>query len=462
MRVLIKNGTVTTAVDSCRADVWIEDGTIVAVAGAPVRSQFHADTEIDATGKLVMPGGIDVHTHLDMPFMGTVSGDDFETGTIAAAHGGTTTLVDFAIQSRGGSLRAGLDAWHAKAEGKAVIDYGFHMIMSDVNPATLGEMGGLVDEGITSYKLFTAYPGALYSDDGQILRALQRAREIGALVQMHAENGIAINAIIEQTVARGETAPKHHALSRPEIAEAEATHRSLCLAEMAGAPIYIVHLTATRALEAVTRFRERGLPVYAETCPQYLYCSLDDISRPGFEGAKFVCSPPVRPKHMQEDLWRGLRNGSLQVVATDHCPFNFHKEKEMGREVFTKIPNGMPTVETRLHLMWEGVRTGRITAQRFVDVVSTAPAKLFGLYPRKGTIAPGADADLVVWDPEKRQDLSVAHLHMRVDYSPYEGKVVQGAPAQVLSRGRVIVDGGSFLGQRGTGRFLKRAAFSPI
>ncbi len=463
MRTLIKNGTVVTASDSFAADVWIEDGTILAVAHPSQRGGFAAEREIDASGRYVMPGGIDAHTHLDMPFMGTVSGDDFATGTIAAAHGGTTTIIDFAIQPRGSSLRSGLDTWHAKAEGKAAIDYGFHMIMSDVNSATLEEMGSLVREGVTSYKLFTAYPGSLFSDDGQILRAMQRARDLGGLVSVHAENGIAINVIIEQAVARGEATPRYHALTRPEISEAEATHRALCLAEMAEAPVYIVHMTAARAVEELIRFRDRGLPAYGETCPQYLFCSLDDISRDGFEGAKFVCSPPMRPKAMQQDLWRALRTGHLQVVATDHCPFDFKGQKEMGRDLFTKIPNGMPAIETRLHLIWEGgVRAGRFSPSRFVEMISTAPAKLFGLYPRKGTIAVGSDADIVVWDPEREQSLSCKDLHMRVDYSPYEGKVVRGAPSHVLSHGKVVIENGKFLGRQGDGRFVKRGSFLPL
>jgi dihydropyrimidinase len=463
MRTLIKNGTVVTACDTFAADVWIDQGTIVAIAHGSQRNLFPADREIDATGSYVMPGGIDAHTHLDMPFMGTVSRDDFTTGSIAAAHGGTTMLIDFAIQPRGAALRAGLDLWQAKAEGKAAIDYSFHMIMSDVNASTLEEMGSLSREGITSYKLFTAYPNALFSDDGQILRAMQRAGELGALISMHAENGIAINVLIEQAVARGESAPRFHALTRPEISEAEATHRALCLAEMAGAPVYIVHMTSSRALQELIRFRDRGLPAYGETCPQYLQCSLDDISRPGFEGAKFVCSPPMRPKQMQEDLWRGLQTGHLQVVATDHCPFDFQGQKDMGRELFTKIPNGMPAIETRLHLLWEGgVVAKRFGPSRFVEMVSTAPAKLFGLYPRKGALAAGSDADIVVWDPNREQSLDCSALHMRVDYSPYEGKVVHGSPSHVLSNGKVIIEDGKYLGHPGEGRFVRRSTLSPL
>jgi dihydropyrimidinase len=463
MRTLIQDGTVVTAVDTFKADVWIENETIVALTHPDQRvtRSYQVDRVIDAAGKLIMPGGIDAHTHLDMPFGGTTSADDFESGTIAAAHGGTTSLVDFAIQTKGSSIRAGLDAWHGKAEGKAAIDYGFHMITTDINPGTLEEMGGLVNEGITSFKLFMAYPGVLYVDDGQIFRAMQRAKELGALICMHAENGIAIDVLVQQALARGETAPKYHALTRPQIAEAEGTHRALALAEMAGAPVYIVHLSAARALEKVVEARDRGMPAFAETCPQYLFTSFDDLAREGFEGAKYVCTPPLRPREMQEDLWRGLRMNDLQVVSTDHCPFCMKGQKELGRDSFAKIPNGMPGIETRMYLLWDGgVRAGRITMNRFVEITSTAPAKIFGLYPKKGSVAIGADADLIVWDPDKEHTLSQETLHMRVDYSPYEGRVVRGAPTHVLSRGKVIVENGIFQGRAGDGKFVRRSTFS--
>lgn len=463
MRTLIKDGTVVTAIDTFKGDVWIEDERIVAITHPDQRSQlgFTADHTIDASGKYVMPGGIDGHTHLDMPFGGTVSADDFESGTIAAAHGGTTSIVDFAIQTKGTAIRQGLDTWHKKAEGKAAIDYGFHMIATDINPSTIEEMGAAVNEGVTSFKLFMAYPGVLYVDDGQIFRAMQRARDLNALICMHAENGIAIDVLVEQALARGETAPKYHSITRPEIAEAEGTHRALCLAEMAGSPVYIVHLSARRALEKVVEARDRGMPAFAETCPQYLFCSFDDISREGFEGAKFVCTPPMRPREMQEDLWRGLRTNDLQVVSTDHCPFCMKGQKDLGRDSFAKIPNGMPGIETRLYLMWDGgVRTGRISMNRFVEITSTAPAKIFGLFPKKGTIAVGSDADILVWDGDKEHVLSQQTLHMRVDYSPFEGRVVRGAPTHVLSRGKVVVENGNFLGKAGSGQFLKRSTFS--
>ncbi len=459
-RTLISGGTVVTAVDTYAADLAIEGGKITAIFAPGSGPPGTFDTTIDARGKLVLPGGIDAHTHLDMPFGGTTSSDDFETGTLAAAYGGTTTIVDFAIQKKGDALRAGLDTWHAKAEGKAAVDYGFHMIMTDVNESTAAEMGQLVKEGITSFKLFMAYPGVLFVDDGQIFRAMQRAGEVGALICMHAENGIPIDILVQQAIAKGHTAPKYHALTRPQVAEAEGTHRAICLAEMAGAPVYIVHLSAERALKQVVEARDRGLPALAETCPQYLFCSDEDLDRPGLEGAKFVCTPPLRPKSMQEDLWRGLRTHDLQVVSTDHCPFCMKGQKELGKDNFAKIPNGMPGIETRLYLLWDGgVRKGRISMNRFVEITSTAPAKIFGLYPHKGTIAIGADADLVVWDPEMKHTLSQKTLHMRVDYSPFEGQEVTGAPAYVLSHGQVVVDHFKYVGKKGDGRFVKRSTF---
>jgi dihydropyrimidinase len=459
-KTLISGGTVVTAVDTYAADLVIDNGKIVAIFAPGSGPPGAFDTTLDARGKYVMPGGIDAHTHLDMPFGGTTSSDDFETGTLAAAYGGTTSLVDFAIQKKGDALRAGLDTWHAKAEGKAAIDYGFHMIMTDVNDSTAAEMGQLVKEGVTSFKLFMAYPGVLFVDDGQIFRAMQRAGEIGALICMHAENGIPIDILVQQALAKGHTAPKYHALTRPQVAEAEGTHRAICLAEMAGAPVYIVHLSAERALKQVVEARDRGLPAYAETCPQYLFCSDEDLARPDFEGAKFVCTPPLRPKHMQEDLWRGLRTHDLQVVSTDHCPFCMKGQKELGKNSFAQIPNGMPGVETRLYLLWDGgVRKGRISLNRFVEITSTAPAKIFGLYPHKGTIAVGADADLVIWDPEHKHTLSQKTLHMRVDYSPFEGQEVTGGPSYVLSHGRVVIDHFKYVGKKGDGRFIKRSTF---
>ncbi len=455
MKTLVSGGIVVTATDLYRGDVLIEDEKIAAV-GTSFQSG-NADKTIDASGKYVLPGGIDVHTHLDMPFGGSTSADDFESGTIAAAHGGTTTVVDFAIQYRGQTLRHALDAWMRKAEGKAAIDYGFHMIVTDLNDAVEGEMDALVREGVTSFKLFMAYPGVFMLDDATIFKALLKTGENGGTICMHAENGGVIDVLVRKALAEGKTAPKYHALTRPARAEAEATHRAIALAEMAGVPIYIVHLSAAEALEMVTAARDRGLPAYAETCPQYLFLSYENYEEPGFDGAKYVMSPPLRPKEGQDRLWRGLAGGDLQAVSTDHCPFCMKEQKELGRGDFSKIPNGAPGIETRMSLVFDGgVRTGKISVNRFVELTSTSPAKIFGLFPRKGTIAPGSDADLVVFDPNKKQTLSAKTHHMKVDYNPYEGRQVTGVADTVLSRGRVIVENGKFTGKAGAGSFLKR------
>jgi len=457
MRTLITNAIVVGADGSTAADVLIEDETIAAI-GADLGSRgLTADETIDAAGRWVIPGGIDVHTHMELPFGGTFAKDTFETGTRAAAFGGTTTIVDFAVQSRGKSLREGLDAWHTKAEGNAVADYGFHMIMSDVNDDTLAEMDQLVAEGIPDFKLFTAYPGVFYSDDGAIFRAMQRTAKNGGLIMMHAENGMAIDVVAGDEVAAGNTDPYYHGVARYPIFEGEATNRVIRLAEAAGVPVYIVHLSARDALEAVRAARERGSMTFAETCPQYLFLSLDDMGN-GFEGAKFVCSPPLRPADHQVELWRGLVKDDLQLVSTDHCPFDFHGQKELGRGDFRKIPNGLPGVEDRVDLLHDGgVVAGRISKERWVEIISTAPAKLFGMYPRKGAIAVGSDADIVVYDPNAKRTISAATHHMDVDYSCYEGRTVQGRSDIVLSRGTVIVRDGEFTGRRGHGRFIKRA-----
>jgi dihydropyrimidinase len=462
MRTRIKNGTVVTASDTFPADVWIEDGKITALTAHGAKL-FAPDKEIEAKGKYVIPGGIDVHTHLDMPFGGTTSVDDFESGTLAAAHGGTTTIVDFAIQKKGEGLRAALDTWHGKAEGKTFIDYGFHMIMTDAPPPVLAEMKNIADEGVTSFKLFMAYPGVLYLDDQSIFRAMLRAGDLGALICMHAEVGLPIDVLIEKALAAGHTAPIYHALTRPEAAEATGTERAIALAEMAKVPVYIVHLTAERALLRVREGRDRGLPAYAETCPQYLFLSEDDLrgtKEDPFEGAKYVCTPPLRPKHHHEHLWRGLNNDDLQVVSTDHCPFCMKGQKELGRDSFAKIPNGMPGIETRLHLLYEAVTQKKITLNRFVEITSTAPAKIFGMYPKKGTIAVGADADVVVWDPERSLVLDHQNLHMKADYAAYPGRRVPGSPAAVLSRGEIVVENGKTIGKRGRGQFIRRATHS--
>jgi dihydropyrimidinase len=457
MRTLITNGTIVTAEGATAADVLIDGETIAQIGTDLGASGVTADETIDAKGRWVIPGAIDVHTHMELPFGGTFAKDTFETGTRAAAFGGTTTIVDFAVQSKGKSLREGLDAWMAKAEGNAVADYGFHMIMSDVNDDTLKEMDQLVSEGIPDFKLFTAYPGVFYSDDGAIFRAMQQTAKNGGLIMMHAENGMAIDVVAEQTVDEGTTDPIGHGLARKAVFEGEATNRVIRLAEAAGVPVYIVHLSAREALAEVRSARDRGSMAFAETCPQYLFLSLDDLGD-GFEGAKFVCSPPLRPKDHWDDLWTGLVKDDLQIVSTDHCPFDFHGQKELGRGDFRKIPNGLPGVEDRIDLMHDGgVVGGRITKERWVEIVSTAPAKMFGMFPRKGSISIGADADIVVYDPNRKRTISAKTHHMDVDYSCYEGRQVQGASDVVLSRGSVIVRDGQFTGRKGAGKFVTRS-----
>ena len=393
---------------------------------------------------------------MEMPFGGTQSADTFESGTRAAAWGGTTTIVDFAIQRKGEPLRSGLDAWHAKADGNCAIDYGFHMIVSDVNDQSCKEMDVLVGEGVTSFKLFMAYPGVFYSTDGDILRAMQQARASGATVMMHAENGIAIDVLVSQALSRGETAPRFHGITRPDRLEAEATGRAIALAKVAGCPLYIVHLSTTGALEAVAEARGQGQNAFAETCPQYLFLSMDDLAREGFEGAKYVCSPPLRAKEHQANLWRGLRTDDLSVVSTDHCPFCFKEQKELGLGDFSRIPNGIPGVEHRVDLTYQGVVSGEITLSRWVEVNSTTPARMFGLYPRKGLLAPGSDADIVLYDPTAAQTISSATHHMSVDYSAYEGQAITGQVDTVLSRGRTVIESRRYVGEKGHGRFLPR------
>lgn len=457
MKTLIRNGHIVTAVDDYQADILIVDG-VVEMLGRKL--PVTADQEIDASGLLVLPGGIDAHTHFDMPFGGTTSSDDFLTGTRACAFGGTTTIVDFAIQSHGHTMQEAFETWLGKAEGRATIDYSFHMIVSEASSDRLREMQAMVDQGITSFKMFTAYPGVFMVDDGGIFRALQRSGEIGALMAMHAENGSVIDVLVEQALARGETAPKYHALTRPPEMEGEATHRVITIAAIARAPIYIVHLSASQALDAVMAARDHDQSVYAETCPQYLFLSYDNYEEPGFAGAKYVMSPPLRPQEHQERLWTGLKRNDLQVVSTDHCPFCMKDQKVLGENNFAKIPNGAPGVETRMSLIYDGaVSQNRFSLNRFVEVTSTGPAKMFGLFPKKGTIAVGSDADLVLFDPEGSTTWTQETQHMRVDYNPYEGRTTKGAVRMVLSRGEVIVDGQSFLGRNGRGEFQKRHRF---
>jgi dihydropyrimidinase len=456
MRTLIKGGLVLSAIGASAADVLVDGDTIAAVAAPGVFPDTAAEQVIDATGKYVMPGGIDAHTHMEMPFGGTFSHDTFATGTTAAAWGGTTTIIDFAVQAKGTSLLATLDKWHEKADGNCAVDYGFHMIVSDVNDTSLKEMETCIGAGVTSFKMFMAYPGVFYSTDGEILRAMQKSRENGSTIMMHAENGIAIDELAAQAVAEGRTDPVHHSYTRPPELEGEATSRAITLAKVTGSPLYIVHLSAAQALAAVAQARNEGQNVFAETCPQYLYLSIEDMARPGFEGAKFVASPPLREKSHQTDLWRGLRTNDLSVVSTDHCPFCFKDQKELGRSDFRAIPNGMPGVEHRMDLLHQGVVAGELSLARWVETCSTTPARMFGLYPRKGVIAPGSDADIVIYDPLATQTLSAETHHMNVDYSAYEGFELTGKVETVLSRGSVVVSPSGFSGSTTHGRFLSR------
>jgi len=454
MKTLIKSGRVVTAVDDYTADILIEDET-VSMTGRSI--DVEVDKVIDARGKLVLPGGIDPHTHMELPFGGTQSSDDFFTGTRAAAFGGTTTIIDFAVQNKGESLIEGVDNWHKKAQGKCAIDYGFHLITTEFEDKHTEEMYTLMDEGVTSFKLFMAYPGVFLADDATIFRAMSAAGERGGLICMHAENGIYINEIIKRFLNEGRTAPKYHALTRPTIAEAEGVHRAIAIAEMAESPVYIVHLSCADALNKVREARDRGIPAFAETCPQYLFHSIDDYGD-DFEGAKFVMTPPLREKHNNDELWKGLKMDDLQVISTDHCPFCMKEQKELGKDDFSKIPNGAPGVENRMSLIYNGgVVENRVSLNRFVELTSTAAAKMFGLFPKKGTIAVGSDADIVIFDPEKEHTFGVDAEHMNVDYSSYEGWKVKGKVETVLSRGRVVIEKGEHLGKAGDGRFLKRS-----
>jgi dihydropyrimidinase len=463
MTTLIRNGTVVSATGASAADVLIDGERIVALI-EPGTTGFGADLAatsdvIDATGKYVVPGGIDSHTHMEMPFGGTNASDTFETGTRAAAWGGTTTIIDFAIQRTGERVQDGLAAWHQKAAGNCAIDYGFHQIVGGVDDDSLKAMDELIDEGITSFKLFMAYPGVFFSDDGQILRAMQTAATNGSMIMMHAENGTAIDVLVAQALARGETAPRYHGLTRPWETEEEATHRAIMLARLTGAPLYIVHMSAKQAVATLAAAKDDGWNVFGETCPQYLYLSLEEhLSAPGFEGAKYVCSTPLRSKAEghHEALWKSLRTNDLSVISTDHCPFCFKEQKELGINDFSKIPNGIGGVEHRMDLLYQGVVDGQISLPRWVELCSTTPARMFGLYPRKGVLAPGADADVVIYDPNTTTRISVDTHHMAMDYSAWEGFEVAGGVDTVLSRGSVIVSGGAYRGTKGHGQFLKR------
>jgi dihydropyrimidinase len=458
MKTVIRNGRIVTAVDDYDADILVDGDAIAMIAK---KIDVEADHVIDAKGRLVIPGGIDPHTHMELPFGGTAASDTFETGTRAAAYGGTTTIIDFAVQSKGQALNQALDVWHKKADGQTAIDYGFHLICTDLPDNRLDEMKSCINQGITSFKLFMAYPGVFLVDDGTIYKAMMTAGEAGGLICMHAENGVVIDVMVKRALAEGKTAPKFHALTRPTAAEAEGVHRAIAIAGMAGAPVYIVHLSCDDALQEVTRARDNGMPAYAETCPQYLFLDYSRYEQPGFEGAKYVMTPALREKWNQDKLWRGLQMNDLQVVSTDHCPFCFKDQKELGINDFSKIPNGGPGVENRMSLVYNGgVASGRISVNRFVEITSTSAAKIFGLFPRKGTIAVGSDADIVIFDPNEEMTISAKTHHMNVDYSCYEGTRVKGVTKTVLSRGRVIIDEGKYVGKKGQGQFLKRGLFN--
>jgi dihydropyrimidinase len=458
MGILIKGGKVVCAAGAAVADVLVEGETIAAV-GAGIDAAGH--TVVDAVGMLVLPGGVDVHTHLDMPFGGTVSADDYEWGTRAAAIGGTTTVIDFALQAMGRPMTEAYATWRAKAEGKACIDYGLHMAVTDLgrDDAWLDDVDAMVREGITSFKIFMAYPNVLMVDDRTIYKLMERTKKLGALVCVHAENGTVIDAIVQEALAAGRTGPLNHALTRPVVAEAEAVHRVVALSELAGgASVYIVHVSCEEAMREVAAARARGLPVMGETCTQYLVLSIeDDMGKAGFEDAKYVFTPPLREKKNQGPLWEAVKEDVLQVVSTDHCPFRFADQKTLGVGDFTKIPNGGPGVENRMQLIYDrGVNAGRMTVERFVEVTAEAPAKIFGMYPKKGVVAVGSDADLLIWDPEARYTITAATQNMHTDYSIFEGFEVKGNARQVYARGECIVDAGKFIGRVGRGQYLRR------
>ena len=458
MSVLIRGGRVITAADDYVADLFVENETITLIGES---LDLQADRVIDAAGKYVLPGCVDPHTHLDMPFGGTVTIDDVESGQTAAAFGGTTCHVDFVIQGQGQTFAAALDGWRAKAAGKQVIDMGYHMAVTDLDEGgTLEELATLPDQGVTSYKLFMAYKGALMVDDETLFRTMEVAAKTGALVMVHAENGDVIAVLVEQALAAGHTEPKYHALTRPPEAEGEATNRAIQLARLAGAPLYVVHVTCKEAVEPIALAREKGWDVWGETCTQYFFNSLDDIAKPNFEGAKYVYSPPVRDKSNHDVLWNAVRTDALSVISTDHCAFLFDGQKTLGKDDFSKIPNGGPGLENRLQMIHEfGVRAGRISLNRMVELLATNPAKLFGLYPRKGTVAVGSDADLVVFDPARTVTISAASHHSKADYNLYEGTTVTGTPELVLLRGNVLVENGTLVASPGIGRFVPRACF---
>jgi dihydropyrimidinase len=462
---LITGGTVVTATGRSKADVLIDGETIAAVLAPGSRLlgtdlPSGVDRVIDATGKYVLPGGIDAHTHMELPFGGTAASDTFETGTRAAAWGGTTTIIDFAVQTFGQRVMDGLATWHAKAAGNCAIDYAFHQIIGDVNADSLQAMDGLLAEGVSSFKLFMAYPGVFYSDDAQILRAMQKSADTGLMTMMHAENGPAIDVLVEQLLAQGKTDPYYHGVARAWQMEEEATHRAIMIANLTGAPLYVVHVSAKQAVEQIAAARDNGQNVFGETCPQYLYLSLEEnLGAPGFEGAKWVCSTPLRSRAEghQDHMWQSLRTNDIQMVSTDHCPFCMKGQKDLGLGNFSKIPNGIGSVEHRMDLLYQGVVNGRISLERWVEITSTTPARMFGLYGKKGVIQPGADGDIVIYDPNGHTSIGMGKTHhMNMDHSAWEGYEIDGHVDTVLSRGKVVIDNNEYLGAKGDGQFVKR------
>src|SRR5690606_15321217 len=458
MKKIIKNGTIVTATDTYQAEILVENGVISQIGN---NLSTEGAEVVDAGGCLIFPGGIDPHTHLEMPFGGTVTKDDFETGTIGAAFGGTTTIIDFCLSNKGEPLKDAIQTWHKKAEGKAVIDYGFHLSIGEVTDAVLNELPSVIEnEGITSFKVFMAYKNVLQADDETLFKTLLAAKDLGALVMVHAENGDVIDYLVKKALREGKTDPIYHALTRPQEIEGEATGRAATFAGLADSQLYVVHVTCADAVKAITEAREKGFDVWGETCPQYLVLDQSYLEKPNFEGAKYVWSPPLREKWNQDVLWNALRTGQLHTFGSDQCSFDFKGQKELGLGDFSKIPNGGPMIEDRLTVLFsEGVKKGRITLNQFVELTSTRAAKLFGLYPKKGTIAVGADADLVIFDPNIERTISAKTDHMAVDYNAFEGMRFTGEPISVLSRGEFVVRDKQFVGKIGSGQFIKRAKY---
>ena len=472
MKTLIANGLVVNSTGTARADVLIDGETIAAVLAPGSRLlgfdvAANVDVVIDASGKYVIPGGIDAHTHMEMPFGGTSASDTFETGTRAAAWGGTTSIVDFVVQYAGENVIDQYNLWQAKAAGECAIDYGFHQILSDVQDSSLVAMDELLNEGVSSFKLFMAYKGVFLSDDGQITKAMQKAASNGSMIMMHAENGSVIDLLVQQAIAAGNTSPYFHGTTRPWQAEEEATHRAIMLANLTGAPLYVVHVSAKQAVAQIATARDTGQNVFGETCPQYLYLSLEEQLGAsseewgGFEGAKWVCSTPLRSREEghQHHMWQSLRTNDIQMVSTDHCPFCMKGQKDMGLNDFSKIPNGIGSVEHRMDLLFQGVVDKQISLERWVEVTSTTPARMFGMYGKKGVIQPGADGDVVIYDPNGHTSIGMGEgrsHHMNMDYSAWEGFEIDGHVDTVISRGKVIVDDNRYLGTKGDGRYVKR------